>query len=63
MRSFEYQAFFACLVQRKTIAKAFEGEAMAGYLPFMEAILTKYLARWAETPAGVDLRQAVGPTM
>ena len=48
------------LVQRKTIARAFEGEAMAGYLPFMEAILTKYLAIWADRPAGVDLRQAVG---
>ncbi|KAK9865735.1 hypothetical protein WJX84_012308, partial [Apatococcus fuscideae] len=44
--------------RRKTIAKAFESEAMAGYLPFMEAILTKYLAIWADKPAGVDLRRA-----
>lgn len=50
----------ALCMQRKAIGKAFEGEAMAEYLPFMESILTKYLAVWADEPAGVDLRRAVG---
>ncbi|KAK9838678.1 hypothetical protein WJX74_001136 [Apatococcus lobatus] len=41
--------------QRKAISKAFEPEAMAGYLPFMEQILRRYLDLWASQSAGVDL--------
>ncbi|KAK9866592.1 hypothetical protein WJX84_007660 [Apatococcus fuscideae] len=42
-------------LQRKAIARAFEPDAMASYLPFMEQILRRYLDQWASQPNGVDL--------